>query len=837
MSNYPTPAGDSAISGLFPIEVPLTVADLLIISVKLTEGYYTGRISLAQIKAFFLNNTTALEIAGLATLLDGKANTSHKHLAADITDLPILMAGKANLSHTHNANQVLGLTSLLDDKANTVHAHEMSAVNGLISTLAGKAAFSHVHEITDVLGLKARLDNLDAWTSSGGSNHTHQIEQIIGLQLILNNKAEVVHSHSLADISGLVLLLDNKTEVGHSHTVSDITDFQSSLDSKADSIHQHDVENIRGLENALEEKANTIHEHSIDDVALLRTTLDDKAPKVHNHNAAAIDGLGLLLGTKSDADHVHQITGIEGLDDVLAEKTSFGHKHNTADLDDFSTEMAKKANTIHQHTINDVEGLTNQLNGAEKISNRVNTFDNSNPGNYPTVDAVRNGVIDMLTRYVFPVMSVNGMFGEVSVNKTTVGLGAVDNTSDKDKPVSNDTQAALALKVNNKLSGFKENRSVGRIINGDDYVTVLEKIQWQLDIARGLVEEPELNPVTFTKDGHSLLLSFARPVLYLGTALTALSSSINLFQSVISSDLLSDIGGVVYDNIETSVTETSVEFVLKPGWIRVQNMALVNSTDNGGNGTGIIEGVAAIAMNFFSSVDGGILSPRLTEPTDLTLYTNLSEQATVHDDVEYAKAETLGVWSTAPVYDYQPPQTILDVEIADNRLTLTFNNSVLFNGAGLMLWVGDAIETIRAVFVEHLDLTTMIDAMLLNKVEMTIAEKSIEFVLQPGFFDKTIFEMLDSPEGGMGGNGDGIQQVLATIDVTKFTPLDGTDLTLTGTAELTLSAYTNMSNYTPLHTAEDYANATIIGSWADELSFADVPPIAATGLTGGWDVN
>lgn len=45
------------------------------------------------------------------------------------------------------------------------------------------------------------------------------------------------------------------------------------------------------------------------------------------------------------------------------------------------------------------------------------------------------------------VVSVNGATGAVTINKTTVGLGNVDNTSDLDKPISDDTQDALDEKL------------------------------------------------------------------------------------------------------------------------------------------------------------------------------------------------------------------------------------------------------------------------------------------------------------------------------------------------------------------------------------------------------
>ncbi len=52
------------------------------------------------------------------------------------------------------------------------------------------------------------------------------------------------------------------------------------------------------------------------------------------------------------------------------------------------------------------------------------------------------------------VDSVNGKTGVVTISKADVGLSAVDNTSDADKPVSTATATALANKVNSSLVGI-----------------------------------------------------------------------------------------------------------------------------------------------------------------------------------------------------------------------------------------------------------------------------------------------------------------------------------------------------------------------------------------------
>lgn len=65
-------------------------------------------------------------------------------------------------------------------------------------------------------------------------------------------------------------------------------------------------------------------------------------------------------------------------------------------------------------------------------------YDASNPAGY--VDTAGAAA-------AAPVQSVNAQVGDVVLDKGDVGLDQVDNTSDLDKPISNDTQDALDLKV------------------------------------------------------------------------------------------------------------------------------------------------------------------------------------------------------------------------------------------------------------------------------------------------------------------------------------------------------------------------------------------------------
>jgi hypothetical protein len=69
------------------------------------------------------------------------------------------------------------------------------------------------------------------------------------------------------------------------------------------------------------------------------------------------------------------------------------------------------------------------------------------------VRAVLNDTVDtMFDPSDDAVQSVNTQVGDVVLDKTDIGLGNVDNTSDANKPVSTDTQTAIDLKVDKNVA-------------------------------------------------------------------------------------------------------------------------------------------------------------------------------------------------------------------------------------------------------------------------------------------------------------------------------------------------------------------------------------------------
>lgn len=86
------------------------------------------------------------------------------------------------------------------------------------------------------------------------------------------------------------------------------------------------------------------------------------------------------------------------------------------------------------------------------------------------------------------VDSVNGKTGAVTITKTDVGLGNVDNTSDINKPISTAAQTELDLKQN-IIPAF-----AGAILYNPDAVTgnVIGIPNWQINEFDGLTQTPQL---------------------------------------------------------------------------------------------------------------------------------------------------------------------------------------------------------------------------------------------------------------------------------------------------------------------------------------------------------
>ena len=98
--------------------------------------------------------------------------------------------------------------------------------------------------------------------------------------------------------------------------------------------------------------------------------------------------------------------------------------------------------------------------------------------------AVRANWIQLLTPAA-PVQTVNGMTGDISITKSSIGLDNVQNTTDSSKPISTLTQNALDTKVD---------KVTGKVLSTNDYTTT---------------EKTKLAGITGTNTGDQDLSAYA----------------------------------------------------------------------------------------------------------------------------------------------------------------------------------------------------------------------------------------------------------------------------------------------------------------------------------------
>jgi hypothetical protein len=169
--------------------------------------------------------------------------------------------------------------------------------------------------------------------------------------------------------------------------------------------------------------------------------------------------------------------------DVVLDKTDIGLSNvdNTSDADkpisdatqdalDLKYDASNPAGYITAADIPEVPVLSvNQQIGdvyLDKYDIGLENVDNTSDANKPISDATQDaldlkydasnpaGYITAAEVPASPVLSVNTKTGDVVLDKTDIGLGNVDNTSDADKPISDDTQDALDGKADTNLDNL-----------------------------------------------------------------------------------------------------------------------------------------------------------------------------------------------------------------------------------------------------------------------------------------------------------------------------------------------------------------------------------------------
>lgn len=150
-----------------------------------------------------------------------------------------------------------------------------------------------------------------------------------------------------------------------------------------------------------------------------------------------------------------RLTNLEtSFEEISGDAASLGQRITTLESE---MDAVQSKNTEQDSSISAVD---------EKVDTHIERTDNPHS---VTKEQVGLGSVDNVKQYSasnpppYPVRSVAGKTGAVTLTKSDVGLSNVDNTSDEDKPVSTAMQTALNGKAN--TSGTYPNLTAGQATN------------------------------------------------------------------------------------------------------------------------------------------------------------------------------------------------------------------------------------------------------------------------------------------------------------------------------------------------------------------------------------
>lgn len=407
------------------------------------------------------------------TALNLKVNISSLHAVAtsgsytDLTNKPTIPATKAdiglgNVDNTSDLNKPVSTATqtALNGKANSVHTHSqyIQTVNGVSPDGSGAVTVSSAWD--DITGKP---------TTFTPATHTHSYTALTDIPSTFTPTA---HNHVWADITDKPTTFTPST---HTHAYGDLTGIPSTF---APSAHNHPLSEIsdattigRSIASAADGPAvRTLigagtsslalgstgstaaagnHVHAYSSLTGIPSTF---APSAHNHVIADTTGLQTALDGKAASTHTHATSDVTGLDAALANKANVSALTSKADLvgGKIPTSQIPNESLIRAVFVDDT---------AEMLALTIADVQNGDiariigESSYYTLIDDTN-IDDINSWFYTPaptggsetVLTVNGQVGDVVLGKADVGLGNVNNTSDLNKPISNDTQTALDLK-------------------------------------------------------------------------------------------------------------------------------------------------------------------------------------------------------------------------------------------------------------------------------------------------------------------------------------------------------------------------------------------------------
>lgn len=219
-------------------------------AVSLADYYNKSQVdNLVNAKAALSHTHAQSEITGLVTALAGKSATGHTHTSSDITDFATTVQSLAPKDHTHTFDAILSpsdasitLTSVLAGKSDVGHTHLAADVK---YTYTYSGAPSTQYTVAQILEDLKTTNNAQATSitnlesSKANTSHTHAIADVTNLQTTLNGKSATGHTHVMADVTDLAAAMNGKANTSHTHAIADVTNLQTTLNNKAALSHTH----------------------------------------------------------------------------------------------------------------------------------------------------------------------------------------------------------------------------------------------------------------------------------------------------------------------------------------------------------------------------------------------------------------------------------------------------------------------------------------------------------------------------------------------------------------------------------------------------------------------
>ena len=157
-----------------------------------------------------------------------------------------------------------------------------------------------------------------------------------------------------------------------------------------------------------------------------------------------------------------------------------------------------------------------------------------------------------------------------------------------------------------------------------------------------------------------------------------------------------------------------------------------------------------------------------------------------------------------------PPPAVNNMQVvkAANTLTVNFDRGVLLGGAPLESYGKDAVSFIKDIAIPVKDLELFDMALVPANMNLALTANSATLTLNPGFFDKEVFTMLDDSKteavDKFPGNDDGIYRVDFNINKDAFTSVDGGVINAPADLAVKITVFTDVSKTVTNHTAEDH---------------------------------